>query len=75
METLNQASFVIHRGADRPGLYVWSPFVTKLEFRFRLSGLSYTCGAGGAPAGPKSKVSVIMVAYTAERLKILDPMG
>lgn len=67
METPKQASLVIHRGADRPGLYVWSPFVTKLEFRFRLSGLSYTCGAAGAPAGPKGKVSSFIVAYTAKR--------
>jgi hypothetical protein len=66
METLSQASLIIHRGADRPGRYTWSPFVTKLETRFRLSGLSYTCGAGGAPAGPKGKVSSFMIAYTAE---------
>ncbi|KAF2824296.1 hypothetical protein CC86DRAFT_354227 [Ophiobolus disseminans] len=56
MNTSNPAKLVIHRGSDRPGRYVWSPFVTKVEFRHRLSGLSYTCGAGGPIGGPKGKI-------------------
>jgi hypothetical protein len=57
MDTNLQAKLVLHRGTDRPGRYAWSPFVTKLEFRHRLSDLPYTCGVGGPVAAPNGKVS------------------
>jgi hypothetical protein len=40
-------SITLFRGWDTPTLYVWSPFVTKLEFRLRLAGLEYkkACGS------------------------------
>jgi len=46
---------VIHRGADRPGRYIWSPFVTKVEFRHRLAELPYSCGAGGPRNRPRAR--------------------
>ncbi|KAH5636355.1 thioredoxin-like fold-containing protein [Parastagonospora nodorum] len=52
---------VIHRGADRPGRYIWSPFVTKVEFRHRLAELPYSCGAGGPRNGPKGKIPWVEV--------------
>jgi hypothetical protein len=56
MSTKSQPTIVLHRGPNRPGHYVWSPFVTKTEFRLRLAGLPYICGAGSPSSGPKGKV-------------------
>lgn len=58
MNSPQQVQLTVHRGTDRPGLYAWSPFVTKLEFRLRLSSLPYACGPGGPASGPKGKVSM-----------------
>lgn len=57
MASSQQPQLIVHRGTDRPGLYAWSPFVTKVEFRLRLSNLPYTCGSEGPASGPKGKVS------------------
>jgi hypothetical protein len=57
MDNHSEVKLVIHRGTDRPGQYAWSPFVTKVEIRHRLSDLPYTCGPGGPLGGPKGKVS------------------
>lgn len=50
---------VVHRGEHNPGHYVWSPFVTKLEFRLRLANLSYECGDSGPLSGPRGKIPYI----------------
>jgi hypothetical protein len=49
----------IYRGADLPSQYTWSPFVSKLEFRCRLSDLGYTCKIGFPPSGPKGKIPYV----------------
>lgn len=49
---------IVQRGTERFGRYSWSPFVSKVEFRLRLSGVSYVCGEESPASGPKGKVSV-----------------
>jgi hypothetical protein len=71
MDTKSQAKLVVHRGADRPGQYVWSPFVTKLEFRHRLSSLPYACGAAGPFAGPKGKIPWVELFVTGQEREVL----
>lgn len=46
----------LFRGSDDKGRYVSSPFVTKVEFRLRLSGVDYDLGAGAPWLGPKGKI-------------------
>lgn len=75
MDTQAAAKIVIHRGADRPGRYVWSPFVTKVEFRLRLSDLLYTCGAAGPFAGPKGKVCWLLDSLTSLAEHLPDTLG
>lgn len=53
---------IIFRGSDDPGHYVWSPFVTKLEFRLRLAGIPYRIGAGNPWLGPKGKIPYVELA-------------
>ncbi|KAL1800513.1 hypothetical protein ACET3X_000855 [Alternaria dauci] len=55
MDTSLRQSITVH-GANKPGHYTWSPFVTKLEFRLRLSNLPYQHGAGGPISAPKGKI-------------------
>lgn len=56
MDSKTQQRIAVYRGADLPNQYTWSPFVTKLEFRCRISGLKYICEVGFPPSGPKGKV-------------------
>lgn len=55
MDTSVERSITIH-GANKPGHYTWSPFVTKLEFRLRLANSPYQHGVGGPISGPKGKI-------------------
>jgi hypothetical protein len=75
MDTNPQAKLVIHRGTDRPGRYAWSPFVTKLEVRYRLSDLPYTCGVGGPIAAPNGKVSQPPYSRRLVAKHLPDPLG
>lgn len=61
MAVRSAQKITIHRGAERSGQYTWSPFVTKLEFRLRLSNLPYVCGSGGPLTGPKGKIPYIEI--------------
>lgn len=56
MDLKTQQRIALYRGADLPNQYTWSQFVTKLEFRCRLSGLKYICEIGFPPSGPKGKI-------------------
>lgn len=56
MDLKTEQRIAIYRGADLPNQYTWSPFVSKLEFRCRLSGLRYICEVGFPPSGPKGKI-------------------
>ncbi|KAF2475861.1 uncharacterized protein BDR25DRAFT_89111 [Lindgomyces ingoldianus] len=55
----SQPTITLYRGWDSPGKYVWSPFVTKLEFRLRTSHLPYSCAAGSTASGPTGKIPYI----------------
>jgi glutathione S-transferase len=59
MSSNPQPEITLYRGWDTPGQYVWSPFVTKVEFRLRTSVLPYTSAAGSPSSGPKGKIPYI----------------
>lgn len=61
MDLKTEQRVAIYRGADLPNQYTWSPFVSKLEFRCRLSGLKYICEVGFPPSGPKGKIPYAQV--------------
>jgi glutathione S-transferase len=51
----------LYRGFADRNCYVWSPFVTKVEFHLRLGGLSYQYEEGSPRESPKGKVPYIDV--------------
>lgn len=51
----------LFRGYANSNTYVWSPFVTKIEFRFRYSKLPYRVEPGSPRDGPKGKVPYVDV--------------
>jgi hypothetical protein len=57
----NGLDILLSRGWKQNGIYGWSPFCTKLELRFRLSGIKYHCEAGNPRAGPTSKLPYVTV--------------
>ena len=56
MDTKGQPTITLYRAWDTPGKYVWSPFVTKVEFRLRTSKLHYKNAIGAPHSGPKGKI-------------------
>ncbi|KAJ4359112.1 hypothetical protein N0V95_002436 [Ascochyta clinopodiicola] len=66
MDLKTQQRVAIYRGADLPSQYTWSPFVSKLELRCRLSGLKYVCEIGFPPSGPKGKIPYAQVTLPAQ---------
>jgi hypothetical protein len=52
-------AITLYRGFKGSGVYVWSPFVNKLEARFRLAGLPYLTDSGSPMQGPKGKIPYI----------------
>jgi Glutathione S-transferase N-terminal domain len=63
MTTKIQPNITINRGWDDPQRYVWSPFVTKLEFRLRDSNIRYQNTAGSMHSAPKGKIPYIEISY------------
>lgn len=57
--TLKNPTITLHRGFESKGVYVYSPFVNKLEARFRFAGLSYLTDCGSVLKAPKGKVPYI----------------
>ncbi|KAL9622130.1 MAG: hypothetical protein Q9160_003473 [Pyrenula sp. 1 TL-2023] len=47
---------ILYRGFLDRGRYVWSPFVTKLEFHLRAGGVPYRTGVGSPIQAPKGKI-------------------
>lgn len=60
-KSTTEPHITVYRGWKDPGKYVWSPFVTKLEFRLRYGGLSYETEAGSTFKAPKGKVPYIAI--------------
>jgi hypothetical protein len=54
----------LFRGWKDSGCYVWSPFVTKLELRLRLSNLQYRTAAGSPKSAPSGKIPYVEVKET-----------
>lgn len=71
MTTKAARSIIAFRGANYPGRYVWSPFVTKLEFRFRLSDLPHSTAAGSPPQGPRGKIPYVGISTPGSRVERL----
>lgn len=61
MASKSQPSITLYRGWDEKGRYVWSPFVTKVEFRLRTSNASYTNAIGSTRSGPRGKIPYVEV--------------
>jgi glutathione S-transferase len=61
MATKEQPAITLYRGFDDRGKYVWSPFVTKLEFRLRTSSTPYKAAIGSPGGGPKGKIPYVEV--------------
>ncbi len=59
-------SLTLFRGFPISPSYVWSPFVTKLETRFRFAGLAYKLEEGAPPKGPRGKVPYIAISKTSD---------
>lgn len=53
--------FTIYRGFPPTPNHVWSPFVNKLEARFRLAGLPYRIDAGTPRQAPRGKIPYIRI--------------
>jgi hypothetical protein len=51
----------LFRGWSDKGRYVWSPFVTKLELRLRLSNISYRTAAGSVRTAPTGKIPYVEI--------------
>ena len=49
----------LYRGWPSRGTYAGSPFVTKLEFRFRHANLAYSTEPGSKAAAPKGKIPYV----------------
>lgn len=57
----NDLSITLCRGWAENGVYVWSPFVTKLELRLRLAGISYRTQAGNPRTAPTGKIPYLEI--------------
>ena len=51
----------IYRSFPGSGMYIWSPFVTKLETRLRFAGLAYRTEAGSLSKAPKGKIPYVSI--------------
>lgn len=49
----------VWRGSLPQNIYVWSPFVTKLEARLRFAEVPYSLGAGSPKSAPRAKIPYV----------------
>ncbi|KIY00478.1 uncharacterized protein Z520_04163 [Fonsecaea multimorphosa CBS 102226] len=54
-----KSKLTLSRGWPEKGVYSWSPYVTKVEFRFRHAGLAYDVEAGSVKVAPKGKIPYV----------------
>ncbi|KAK0631151.1 glutathione S-transferase [Bombardia bombarda] len=52
-------NLTVYRGLAGTNRYIWSAFVTKLETRLRLAGVSYRTEAGSMSQAPRGKVPYV----------------
>lgn len=55
------ANITVYRGFPATANYVWSPFVTKLEARFRFAGVSYIPEQGSLIKAPRGKIPYMSI--------------
>ncbi|KAL1594331.1 hypothetical protein SLS60_010090 [Paraconiothyrium brasiliense] len=72
MASKSSPAITLYRGWNTPNQYVWSPFVTKIEFRLRTSRTSYTCGVGGPRSGPRGKIPYLELKYPGSAPELLS---
>jgi hypothetical protein len=61
-ETMADAlDITLFRGWLDKGCYVWSPFVTKLELRLRISHITYKVAAGSPNTAPTGKIPYVEI--------------
>jgi hypothetical protein len=58
----SKPQLTLYRGWKSTGCYVWSPYVTKLELRLRISDLVYDVSKGSVLNAPKGKIPFIAFA-------------
>ncbi|PMD47749.1 hypothetical protein L207DRAFT_576510 [Hyaloscypha variabilis F] len=51
----------LYRGWKHNGVYVWSPFVTKLELRLRLARIKYVTAEGDPRTAPTGKIPYLSI--------------
>lgn len=54
----------LYRGWPEKSCYVWSPFVTKVEFHLRYSKITHNIETGSTRSSPKGKVPYINLGTT-----------
>ncbi|KAI1379304.1 hypothetical protein F4677DRAFT_327867 [Hypoxylon crocopeplum] len=59
MAAQDEPDVTVFRGWKESGKYVWSPYVTKLEARFRFADVRYATDVGSIRAAPKGKVPYV----------------
>ncbi len=64
----SQLNMTLFRGWADEGRYVVSPFVTKLEFRLRLSKVEYQTDAGSVRHAPKGKIPYVHFDQDGQRM-------
>ncbi|KAJ4359903.1 uncharacterized protein N0V89_000460 [Didymosphaeria variabile] len=72
MASKSSPAITLYRGWNTPNQYVWSPFVTKVEFRLRTSNMSYTCGVGGPRSGPRGKIPYLEITRPGSASELLS---
>lgn len=60
-----QPNVTLYRGFQGSAVYVWSPFVTKLEARLRFAGLPYRTEAGSLSQAPRGKIPYVAISTDA----------
>lgn len=66
---------VVYRGFPERGVYVWSPFVTKLEARLRFARVSYRIETGSTQQAPRGKIPYVSLSHaddTTEPIVLAD---
>jgi hypothetical protein len=62
------AKFTIYRGFPTTPTHIWSPFVNKLETRFRLANIHYRINVGSPRHAPRGKIPYLAVEGSASLL-------
>ena len=58
---VSRPTITVFLGFPNAGNYTWSPFVTKLEARFRFANIAYRVETGSIPKAPRGKVPYVTI--------------